>query len=61
MCWCNPISADYARVLVQELHPDDLEDELDLPTLDGIQDLGDAKNNFLHTFEWGNIILDRTP
>ena len=45
---CNLIPADYAKVMVFEVNPDHLEDELDQTTEDGIKYLqGDPKNNFV--------------
>lgn len=47
----------FAHVFTQIIS---IEDELDLPTLDGIQYLGDAKNKFI-LYNQGDIMLDRLP
>lgn len=43
----NPILADYAKVIMVEVHPNHLMHDLDFPTEDGLKHLGDANNNFV--------------
>uniref|UniRef100_A0A0E0DKP6 DUF8039 domain-containing protein n=1 Tax=Oryza meridionalis TaxID=40149 RepID=A0A0E0DKP6_9ORYZ len=56
----NPIPKDYARVQVARVNADQMSLELDIPTPEGIELLGDAVNQFI-LWHRGDIILTGQP